>query len=329
MHGSDRRRFLIGAAAFLAARPVWAQSPRVARVGVLGTWPPSNPAGAPTWRAFHEELRRRGWEEGRNLLIEGRYTEARPESNAVFAGELVAAGVDVIVAGNSQAVDAVRKATRSIPIVMTNVSHVVEAGYVASLAHPGGNVTGVTNQLSDLMAKHLEFLLQLSPGLKKVGVLWSPDNTGSALAYKDMEAVARGLGIDPLSLPVSSRADLDLGLAIARRESVRALHVHPTAAIGAVYRQIRDWALQQRAMTISGSHAFTRGGFLMSYGADFAEIWRISASFVDRILRGANAKDLPVQQPTRFELVINMKIAGALGVTVPPLVLVRADEVIR
>lgn len=306
-----------------------AQQPRVARVGVLTTWPPSNPRSAPVWRAFYAELRARGWDEGRNLVVEGRYTEGRVEKVPAFASELVAAEVDVIVAGDSQAVDSVRKATRTIPIVMTNVSHAVEAGYVTSLSHPGGNVTGVTNQLSDLMAKHVEFLRLMRPEMKKIGVFWSPGNTGSTLAFKDMQALARGVRIEVVSLPVDSPADLARGLTAAQREGVQALHVHPTPVIGAGYRQIADWATQHRVISISGFSGFTRGGFLMSYGADTADVWRTSATFVDRILRGAKPADLPVEQPTKFELILNLKTARILGVTIPRSMLTRADEVIQ
>ena len=325
------RRNTISALLALTAAPfcLHAQQPRVARVGILATWPPSNPATVPVWRAFYAELRTRGWDEGRNLVIEGRYSEGRVEKVPAFASELVAAGVDVIVAGDSLAVDSSRKATRAIPIVMTNVSHAVEAGYVVSLSHPGGNVTGVTNQLSDLMAKHVEFLRLVRPNMKKFGVFWSPGNTGSTLAFKDMQTLVRGLGIEVVSLPVDSPADLARGLAAAQREGVQALHVHPTSVIGAGYRQIADWATQHRVISISGFSGFTRNGFLMSYGADTADVWRTSATFVDRILRGAQPADLPVEQPTKFELVLNLKTAKVLGVTIPQSLLIRATEVIQ
>jgi len=325
------RRNAISALLAFGTAPIclYAQQPRLARVGILATWPPSAPAAQRTWSAFYAELRARGWDAGRNFVIEGRYTEGRVEKLPAFVGELVAAAVDVIVAGDSLAVDSARKATRTIPIVMTNVSHAVEAGFVASFSHPGGNVTGVTNQLSDLMAKHVEFLRLVRPDMKKVGVFWSPDNAGSALAFKDMQAVVRSLGIDVVSLPIGVPADLARGLAVAHREGVLALHVHPTATIAAGFRQIADWAAQNRVISISGRNDFTRGGLLMSYGADTADVYRTSATFVDRILRGAKPADLPVEQPTKFELILNLKTAKVLGVTIPQSILVRADEVIQ
>ncbi len=327
----DRRTFMTcaGGVALGATLPVGAQTPRVARLGVLATQPPSSPTNAPSWKAFYGELQARGWVEGRNLAVEARYTEGRPDLERQLAAEVVAAGVEVIVAGGSQAVSAARDATRTVPIVMTNVSHVVEAGYVASLARPGGNITGVTNQLGDLMAKHFELLRTARPDTRKIGVLWSPDNLGSAIAFKDMQMRARDLGLALVSLPVDRPDELDPALLLAQRESVQALHVHPTAVIGAHWRRISAWATDRKVVTISGFNGFTRGGFLLSYGADFADIWRIAATFVDRILRGAKPADLPVEQPTKFELVINLKTAKTLGLTIPQQLLSRADEVIQ
>ena len=325
----NRRDTVIGLLALGIVPFTLKAQPRVARIGILASYPPSNPGAAPAWKAFYGELKARGWVEGHNLVVEGRYSEGRAEKDPVFAGELAEARVELIVAGNSRAVDAVRMATRTIPIVMTNVSHAVEAGYVASLARPGGNITGVTNQLSDLMAKHVELIRSIRQDMNKLGVLWSPNNTGSALAFKDMQAVARGLGIALVSLPVDTPTDIGPALDAARRERVQALHVHPTGAISRGFRQISAWASEHTVMTVSGYNGFTRDGFLLSYGADFADIWRIAASYVDRILRGAKAADLPVQQPTKFEMVVNLKIAAALGLKIPQSVLIRADQVIE
>jgi putative tryptophan/tyrosine transport system substrate-binding protein len=310
-------------------RPAKAQPTRAARVGILSSQPPSVAAAAPHWKAFYSELQSRGWIEGRNIEIVGRYNaQGLPQNDVAFAKELVASQPDVIVAGNSRAVDAIRSATRRIPIVMTNVSHAVEAGYVTSLARPAGNITGVTNQMSDLMGKHLELLRVIQPDLTRIGVLWSPNNTGSALAYKDVQAVAQRLAITAVSMPVNATSDMPAALAGVQADRLQALHVHPTGQIGGAFQQVTAWALEHRVPTISGFSGFTRGGFLLSYGADFADIWRISATFVDRILRGAKPADLPVEQPTKFEMIVNLKTARAIGVTLPQSILLRADETI-
>ena len=328
---SQRRRFLIAASTAVVAAPfgLRAQPPRVARIGVLCTLPPSNPIGAPAWKAFYAELKARGWEQGRNLVVEGRYIEGHTEKYPIFAGELVSAGVEVIVTDQSQGVDALRKATRTIPIVMSPVAAPVKAGYVASLAHPGGNITGVSNQANDLSDKLLELRLSIKPDLKKLGVLWSPNNAGSALGFKAGQVGVRTHGIEQVSLPVDAPAELGPALAKAQREGVEWLSVHPTAAIAPGLPQILAWATQHRVMTDSITTGFTRRGLLLSYGPDYKDLWRISATFVDRILRGAKPADLPVEQPTKFVLSINLKAAKAIGVTIPESLLARADEVIQ
>ena len=183
---------VIAAVACGATGRLLAQSQRRATVGVLSGFAPSTAGAVALWAAFHAELESRGWFEGRNLTIVGRYTEGKQEREAAYADELVAAGVDVIVAANSRAVDVLRKATATIPIVMVNVSHAVEVGFVASLARPGGNVTGVVSQAGDMQGKFFELLRSVRPDLKTLGVVWSPDNPGSALGFKDAQAVAQG-----------------------------------------------------------------------------------------------------------------------------------------
>jgi putative ABC transport system substrate-binding protein len=319
---------LVAGVTFGAALPMRAQPQRIAHIGVLSGFPPSSPNAAPLWAAFYAELEARGWFEGRNLAIDGRYTEGKPERDAAYVAELVRAGVDVILATNSGAVDAARKATRSIPIVMANVSHAVEAGFVASLARPGGNVTGVINQAGDMQGKFVELVRSVRPDAKTIGVVWSPDNVGSALAFKDLQAMAGSLGVRLLSLPADRTADIGHLLASAQRDGVQALIAHPTSPITLAWPKIQAWALERKVMTL-GQAQWVRGGFLMSYWANTPDLFRIAATFVDRILRGAKAADLPVEQPTKFELVINLMTAKTLGLTIPQSVLLRADEVIQ
>ena len=325
------RRGAIAALVALGALPrfLYAQPQRVARIGILANLLPSNAIAAPLWRAFYAELKARGWEEGRNLVVEARYAEGRAEKYPIFADELVAARVEVIVATNSQAVEASRKATRTIPIVMADVSHPVEAGYVASLAHPGGNITGVDNEAPDLQGKQFELLKSVRPDLRKLGVLWSHRNVASALTFEQMHDVARQFGVELVSLPVDARPDLGHALEKAQHERVQALLVHGPPPIQAGTQQIAAWAVENRVMTTSAFDYYTRGGLLWSYGADAGDLLRISATYVDRILRGASSAELLVEQPTKFFFVINLRTAKAIGVTIPQSLLQRADEVIE
>jgi len=327
----NRRDVCVGLLVGLSALPrfLLAQPRRVARIGILGNLPRSNSFAASTWKPLYAELKARGWEEGRNLVVEARYVEGHVEKYAIFSDELIAARVEVIVATTSDAVDAARTATRTIPIVMANVSHPVEAGYAASLAHPGGNITGVSNESPDLQGKQFELLQSVRPDLKKLGVLWSPHNAGSALAFRQMHVTAQERGVELVSLPVDASLDLGHALEKAQREGVQALWVHGPPPIQAAHRQIVSWAIENHVMATSAFGFYTRGGLLWSYGAEAGDLLRIAGTFVDRILRGANPAELPVEQPTRFFLVINLKTAKAIGVTIPQSVLLRADEVIE
>lgn len=325
-----RRRAVIslGCGAALAVALRGQAQGRVARIGVLSSYPPANAGAAASWSSFYAELASRAWVQGRNLVVEGRYAEGHPQRDATFADELAAARVELILATNSGAVTAARRATSSIPIVMVNVSHAVEAGFVASLARPGGNVTGVTNQASDMQGKFVELLRTVRPDTTRIGVVWSPDNAGSALAFNDAQGVARGQAIALLSLPVERPSDLEAVLAGALRDGVQAVIVHPAPAIVPAWRRILAWAVEHRVATL-GQAQWVREGFLLSYWANTADLFRIAATFVDRILRGAMPAELPIEQPTRFELVVNIKTATALGLRIPQSLLFRADEVVR
>lgn len=326
-----RRLFLGGLlGATLPATLARAQTAeRVRRVGFMGNLPPSHAFAAPFWRIFQEELHARGWREGHNLLIEARWAEGRVERFIGFADELVGLNLDLIVTVGSEATDAARKKTGTIPIVMVGPSHPVEAGFVASLARPGGNITGVTNLLNELVVKHLELLKELKPGIERVGVLWSPNNPGSALGFKTIEGTGPRFGLAILSLPIAKPEDLDAAFATILRARPQALHVHPTRPIGLRAQQIASFAVEQKLPTISASSGFVRAGHLASYGADLTQTWRRASFYVDRILRGTKPAELPVEQPTKFEFIINMKTARAIGMTIPQSILLRADEVIE
>lgn len=314
---------LAGGVVLGAALPVLAQTRRLARIGVLSLLPPSHPGGAANWKAFYDEMRSREWVEGRNLEVLGRYTMAQSGVSAGYAKELVMARVDVIVATIDRLVAAASNATRSIPIVMANSTFAAELGLIASLARPGGNVTGVSNQVLEIIGKLYEFMKALRPDLKKHAVIWLPADQGSALAFKEEQVAAERLGISLVSLPIKGAEDMEQALAAAKRAGVQALSVHPSLELR--FKPFADWAIENRIAVIGDP----RNGYLMSYWPDIPDLFRIAATFVDRILRGAKPAELPVQQPTKFNFIVNAKTARALGLTIPPSVLVRADEVIQ
>jgi putative ABC transport system substrate-binding protein len=320
--------FAIGTFVCTAGQPVRAQVGRVARLGLLASYGPAVAGAAPLWNAFFAELASRGWHQGSTLVVDARYNEGRPERDAAAAAELLATHPDVVLCTSSGAVDAARRATRSIPIVMVNVSHAVEAGFVASMARPGGNVTGVTNLAGDMQGKFVELLRAVRPDLQRLGIFWSPGNVGSALAFKDAEQTASRLGLQVMSLAVDQVSEVEQALEAAKRAGVQALQVHPTPGIGSAWRRIAAWAIDHKVATL-GQGAWVREGFLMSYWASIPDLYRIAGGFIDRVLRGAQPADMPVEQPTRFEFKLNLKTARAVGVAVPNSLLLRADEVIE
>jgi len=328
-----QRRHALLAAAVTVALPALGQPARtVARVGLLSSTLPSQSGAAPShyYEALWTELRSRGWIEGKNLVIEARYAEGRAERFPVLAAELVDARVDVIVAVFTAGVEAARNATRHIPIVMVGVPDPVGQGYIASLARPGGNITGLDNMASiELPLKHLEFLLEIAPGATTVGVLWSPVEAGSANAFEVEKGYAEKRGLRLVSLPVSAPEDIDRALELGQRERIQGLHVHPAPVNFPAIRKIAAWAAKQRLPSFGGPRSFAEAGLLLSYNPDYAHAFRLVARYVDRILRGANPAEMPVEQPTKFLLVVNLKTAKAIGITLPQSVLLRADEVIE
>ena len=327
-----RRSFLAGLATLGAPLPSLAQTGgAVRRIGVLANNPPSAPVAAPLWATFYAGLNERGWVEGRNILVEGRYAAGRTERFAELAADLVALDVEVIVVlGGTQATQVAKDATSKIPIVFAGISNPIESGIITSFARPGGNVTGVSNQLGDLAAeKFVELLRTFVPNLERVGLIWQAANSGSAQGQKDLDAAAPRLGLSVVSLDLAKPEDVERVFAGLRETRPQALVVHPTPIVGRVYKEIAAFAIAERLPTITGNSAFAREGLLMSYGPDLASIWRLGAHYTDQLLRGAKAADLPVQQPTKFELVLNLRTARAIGKEPPDTLLARADEVIE
>ena len=248
---------------------------------------------------------------------------------AARAAELLTLSPDVIVASNSQAVAAAKAQTASIPIVMIDVSHPVEAGFIRSLAQPGSNVTGVTNQSKNIAMKHYELLREISPAVQRVALVFTPSNAGSKLGLEEQTLVASALGIDVIPVPFEGPADVGEATVILKRARAQALQVHTTPVTIVHRAMIAELAMEHDLPTISFNEAMARAGILMTYGANRTESWRRAADYVDRLLRGEKASELPVEQPTRFDLHINLKTAVALRLAMPPTLLARADEVIE
>jgi len=327
-----RSRTLFIAALLLAVTaaglPVDAQqAPKIARIGFLS---PSTPAAAAhVVEAFRQGLRELGYVEGKTFVLELRHGEARFERLPELARELVGLKLDVIVAATDVAVAAVKRETQTIPIVMGNSTDPVGTGFVASLARPGGNVTGVSNISPELSGKRLELLREAVPGLSRVAFLWNPDVRGNVLDYKAMESAARSLGLQLQSVEVSRAEDLDRAFSAVTNQRAQALAL-PSNPVGfANRRQIASFAQTNRLPSIYAQKEYVEAGGLMSYGPSTPDMFRRAAIYVDKILKGAKPADLPVQQPTQFELVINLKTAKTLGLTIPQPFLRRADQVIH
>ena len=281
-------------------------------------------------QAFRQGLREAGYVEGRDVVIEWRYAAGGDDARiSALAADLVKSRVDVIIVVATLSTQAVKRATSIIPIVMTSVGDPVRSGLVTSLAHPGGNVTGLTTMTADLTAKRLQLLKEVIPRLTRVAVLWNPATPYHPKVIEDLKAVEPSLSIK-LSF-VSARTPEELGPAFSAvsRARAQALYVLDAAFFFDHRTTISKLALKARLPVIYGERAFAYAGALMSYGPNTENLFRRSAGYVDKILKGAAPGDLPIEQPTKFEFVVNLKTAKALGITVPQSVLLQADEVIR
>ena len=323
-----RRHFLAtllgGAAAWpLATR---AQQARVPTIGWLGG---GTPATQNQWAvAFTQRLRQLGWSEGTSITIEYRWAEGRPERFAEIAAEFVRLKVDVILAAGTEAALAAKQATAIIPIVFPVAGDPVGTGLVASLTRPGANLTGVSNQSRDLAAKRLELLSEVVRGLRRSAILVNADYPAGMLEMGEVQSAARTLGIE--LLPFEIRRSEDIAPAFAAFSGrAEAVYVIGDPLLNANRMRINVLTLTARLPTIYSQREYLDAGGLMSYGPNFLELNRRAADLVDKILRGAKPADLPVEQPTKFDLVINLITANALGLEIPPTLLARADEVIE
>jgi putative ABC transport system substrate-binding protein len=327
---TTRRRVLvaIGLAALPAPPPVLAQAQpkRRPRIGYLAA---RSVDFEQAWLdAFRQGLRELGYVEGETVLLEVRHAAGRMERLPALAAELARLPVDVLVAASSTSAHAARKATGTIPIVIVSADPVGH-GLVASLARPGGNVTGVSDFHPGMVTKRLELLKEIAPAVSRVAVLVNPANVSHSREVKDLQAAAPALGMTLLVLEVRRPGDVDGVFATMGKQRFGALLLLGDPVISTPQRRIAEFAIRNRLPGIYTIREWTEAGGLMSYGTSFAHLYRRAAAFVDRILKGARPADLPIEQPTTFELVINRRTAKALGLTVPSSLLLRADQVIE
>ena len=304
-----------------------AQQPaRIHRIGILS--PVSGSFFSAREEALRQRLRELGYVEGKNIVIEYRYAEGKRERLPDLVAELVRLKVDIIVTTGPDATLAAKKASATIPIVFTAASDPLGTGLVSSLAQPGGNITGLSLMAPDLDGKRLELLKEAVPKVARVAFLWQPGGRRN-LPLTKMEAAAKALGLKLLSLEVRSLDDFKSAFARAKREGAQALITTTGGLINTQQRRVLDFAAKNRLPAIYHYSEFVEAGGLMSYAPSYTDLYRRAADFVDKILKGTKPADIPVEQPTKFEFVVNLKAAKQIGITVAPNVLVRADKVIR
>ena len=328
----DGRRLFVASLAFVVFAPLAgdAQQARLPRVGVLS---PGNPPPADPIRqreAFEGGLRELGWTPGSNIVVEYRYAGGKHARLPELARDLVRLPVDVIVGRAPAAIQAARQATNAIPIIMSAVPDPVSEGFVVSLARPGGNITGLTLQVRDLEGKQLELLRDAVPKLTRVGILRNVNQEFYEHEPKELEAAAQGLRLELKDFAITRRQDLAPAFAAMNRARIEAVLVRrDILVLEPNHAEVAALALNHRLPAIHHFPQFVEAGSLMAYSVNIADVHRRSATFVDKILKGARPAELPVEQPTKLELVINLKTAKALGLTIPPSLLARADRVIE
>jgi putative tryptophan/tyrosine transport system substrate-binding protein len=307
---------------------VSAQQPtKVPRIGFLAASPLS--AIAARIEAFRQGLSKLGYVEGKNIIIEWRSAEGKSDRAPALAAELVRLNVDVIVTGGPMDTRAAKEATSRIPIIMTWDQDPVGSGFVASLARPGGNVTGLSILAPEISGKQLELLKEIVPRLSRVAFLGNSAEPGNAQALRETETAARAFGVQLHYLDVLAPKDIEIAFRAASNERAHALLVLQSPVTGSHRKQLADLAVKSRLPTIYPRADFVEDGGLMSYGTSFVDLSRRAAIYVDKILKGAKPADLPVEQPMKFEFIINLKAAKQIGLTIPPNVLARADKVIK
>jgi putative ABC transport system substrate-binding protein len=325
----ERRRFAwFGLAVLAAPSLVVAQSgQKLWRVAYLSALSPE--ASNAWFPAFRDGMRDLGYLEGRNLVVDQRLSRGDYGALPALAAELAALKPDVFLTYGAEAAQAADKAGRAIPVVFANIQDPVASGVVASLARPGGNITGLSDGHAASVTKRLELLKEALPGAKRVAVLWRRGNDSHALQLKDLQAAAPALGLAVLPLAVRNLAEIESAFATIKAERADAVQLLGDALLTSHQRRIAQLALESRVAAMYTLRTFANAGGLIAYGADFRDLFRRAAVYVDKIFKGAKPADLPVEQATKFDLVINLRTAGAIGVTLPRPVLLRADHVIR
>jgi putative ABC transport system substrate-binding protein len=320
---------LLFTALLLSVSVAAAQQPKkVPRIGILSA--ASTSFYSARVESFRQRLRELGYVEGKNIVIDYRYAEGKLERLPDLAAELVRLKVDVIVSAPTQAALAAKKASATIPIVFTDIAvDPAGIGLVSSLARPGGNITGLNVIAADLDGKRLELLKESFPKVARVALLWQSGGRRGNLTLTEMEAAAKALGLKLLSLEVRSLDDFEGAFARAEREGAQALITTPNPLINTQQRRVLDFAAKNRLPAMYQTNEWVEAGGLMSYAPNFTDLWRRAADLADKILKGAKPADLPVEQPTKFEFLVNLKTAKQIAVTIPPNVLARADRVIR
>jgi ABC-type uncharacterized transport system substrate-binding protein len=326
-----RKRFVpftLSALLFALSFPAWAQqSKKISRIGYLSVLSPSSDSAR--IEAFRKGLAELGYIEGQNIAIEARYTEGKLDRLPDLAAELVRLNVDVIVAGGSTAIRATKNAAKLIPIVMAHGSDPVELGYVASLARPGGNITGLTHLAPELGGKRLELLKDMIAGLSRVAVLTDPGTGGHGPQIRELEVAAPALSLQLRAVEVRAPNELESAFSAMTMWRAGAFIGLQQPTLDRLRQRIVDLAAKNRLPAMYPNSEYVETGGLVSYAADIVAMFRRAATYVDKILKGTKAADLPVEQPTKFELVINLKGAKQIGLTIPPNVLARADKVIK
>src|SRR5262245_38578806 len=305
-----------------------AQQPKkVRRIGFLSSRSPD--AEKSRLAAFQQGLQKLGYLEGENILIEQRYAGGKFDRLSELAAELVGLKVEILVVTGTPAAHAAKSATRVIPIVIGNAGDPVGTGLVDSLARPGGNITGLSAMAPDLSGKRLELLKQIVPRLSHVAIILNPANPTNPLQLKDIQTTSPALGVTLLSFEVKGPDDVDHAFTVMRKERIGALIVFADPMLNTHQTRITELAVKTRLPAVYSERGYVDAGGLMSYGTNFDDLYRRAAIYVDKILKGAKPADLPIEQPTKFELVINLKAAKQIGLTIPPNVLARADKVIK
>jgi putative tryptophan/tyrosine transport system substrate-binding protein len=322
----DRRAFITMLGGSILAAPLAVeaqQTGKVWRIGVLS----GPPADAPRWEPFHDSLRGLGYVEGQNIAFEWRSSGGKAERFTDLAADLARLQVDVIVALDNPAIAASQKATKTIPIVMVLAQDPIASGFARSLAQPGGNITGLSVQGTDMQGKIMQILREAIPAASRVGILWVPTEPGRELLAKEAETAARALGLEPRPVAARDPAELERGLATMAREKLGAVLIQPSQLTFAHRARIAELAVKYRLPSIAQAAWWGEAGGLLVYGVKDSDQYDRAAQYVAKILRGAKAADLPIQQPTRFELQINLKTAKALKLTIPKTVILQADKV--